>query len=90
MKMGAGRLWCPSVCLWCPEPVCSLTRSASPRRGLASEMAPARDTAAFAALAEVCAQGQVGQQTLTRAAVILAAKGGPVATTRVGDCVELL
>ena len=30
------------------------------------------------------------QQALTRVAVILAAKGGPVAAVQVGDCVELL
>lgn len=33
---------------------------------------------------------QSGQQALTRIAVILAAKGGPVDAVRVGDCVELL
>ena len=33
---------------------------------------------------------QTGQQALARVAVILAAKGGPVAAVRVGDCVELL
>ena len=33
---------------------------------------------------------QTGQQALTRVAVILAAKGGPVAAVQVGDCVELL
>ena len=33
---------------------------------------------------------QTGQQALTRVAVILAAKGGPVAAVGVGDCVELL
>jgi hypothetical protein len=63
------------------------------RRGLATEMARTRDTA-FAALAELCGRGQVGlqagQQALTRVAAILAAKGGPVAAVRVGDCVELL
>jgi hypothetical protein len=71
-----------------------LLRFAPARRGLAIEMARTRDTAAFAALAESCAQGRVGlqtgQQALTRVAVILAAKGGPVAAARVGDCVELL
>jgi hypothetical protein len=63
------------------------------RRGLATEMARTRDTA-FAALAELCGRGQVGlqagQQAPTRVAAILAAKGGPVAAVRVGDCVELL
>ena len=71
-----------------------LLRFAPARRGLATELARTRDTAAFAALAELCAQGQVGlqagQQALTRVAAILAAKGGPVAAVRVGDCVELL
>ena len=71
-----------------------LLRFAPVRRGLASEMARTRDTAAFAALAELCAQGraglQTGQQALTRVAVILAAKSGPVAAVQVGDCVELL
>ena len=60
-----------------------LLRFAPARRGLATEMARTRDTAAFAALAELCTQGRVGlqtgQQALTRVAVILAAKGGPVA-----------
>ena len=60
-----------------------LLRFAPARRGLAAEMARTRDTAAFAALAELCTQGRVGlqsgQQALTRVAVILAAKGGPVA-----------
>ena len=71
-----------------------LLRFAPARRGLAAEMARTRDPAAFAALAELCTQGgvglQTGQQALTRVAVILAAKGGPVAAVRVGDCVELL
>jgi Phage integrase family len=71
-----------------------LLRFAPARRNLATEMARTRDTAAFAALAEFCSQGRVGlqsgQQALTRVAVILAAKGGPVAAVRVGDCVELL
>jgi hypothetical protein len=71
-----------------------LLRFAPARRNLATEMARTRDTAAFAALAELCTQGRVGlqtgQQALTRVAVILAAKGGPVAAVLVGDCVELL
>ncbi len=71
-----------------------LLRFAPARRGLATEMARTRDPAVFAALAESCTQGRVGlqsgQQALTRVAVILAAKGGPVAAIRVGDCVELL
>jgi integrase len=71
-----------------------LLRFAPARRGLATEMARTRDSAAFAALAEACTQGRVGlqtgQQALTRVAVILAAKGGPVTAVRVGDCVELL
>ncbi|HET6213228.1 MAG TPA: hypothetical protein VFE14_10195, partial [Micromonosporaceae bacterium] len=71
-----------------------LLRFAPARRNLATEMARTRDAAAFAALAESCTQGRVGlqsgQQALTRVAVIVAAKGGPVAAVRVGDCVELL
>lgn len=71
-----------------------LLRFAPARRGLATEMARTRDTAAFAALAELCTQSRVGMQTeqqaLARVAVILAVKGGPVAAVRVGDCVELL
>jgi len=71
-----------------------LQRFAPTRRGLATEMARTRDTESFAALAELCTQGRVGlqtgQQALARVAVILAAKGGPVAAVRVGDCVELL
>jgi hypothetical protein len=71
-----------------------LLRFAPARRGLAAEMSRTRDTAAFAALAESCTHARVGlqtgQQALTRVAVILAAKGGPVAAVRVGDCVELL
>jgi hypothetical protein len=71
-----------------------LLRFAPARRGLATEMARTRDTAAFAGLAELCTHGRVGlqtgQQALTRVAVILAAKGGPVAAVRVGDCIELL
>ncbi len=70
-----------------------LLRFAPARRGLATEMARARDRVAFASLEQWCAQGQVGlqagQQALSRIAVILAAKGGPVAAVRVGDCVEL-
>jgi hypothetical protein len=57
-------------------------------------MARTRDSAAFAVLAGLCAQGRVGlqsgQQALTRVAVILAVKGGPAAAVQVGDCVELL
>ena len=71
-----------------------LLRFAPARRGLPAEMARTRDSAAFAALAELCTHGRVGlqtgQQALTRVAVILAAKGGPVAAVRVGDCMELL
>jgi hypothetical protein len=71
-----------------------LLRFAPARRGFAAEMARTRDSAAFAALAPLCAQGRVGlqtgQQALTRIGVIMAAKGGPVAAVRVGDCVELL
>ena len=71
-----------------------LLRFAPARRNLATEMARTRDAAPFAALAESCTQGRVGlqggQQALTRVAVILAAKGGPVAAVRVGDCVQLL
>jgi hypothetical protein len=64
------------------------------RRGLAIEVARTKDTAAFAELTELCTHARVGlqsgQQALTRVAVIVAAKGGPVAAVRVGDCVELL
>jgi hypothetical protein len=64
------------------------------RRGLATEMARTRDPEAFAALealrVQAAAGGQTGQQALTRVAVIMAVKGGPVAAIRVGDCVELL
>jgi hypothetical protein len=71
-----------------------LLRFAPARRGLATEMGRTRDLDAFAALAELCTQGRVGlqtgQQALTRIGVIMAAKGGPVAAVRVGDCVELL
>ena len=71
-----------------------LLRFAPARRALATEMARTRDTAAFTELAASCTNSQVGlqtgQQALTRVAVILAAKGGPVAAVRVGDCVELL
>ncbi len=71
-----------------------LLRFAPARRGLATEMGRTRDSAAFAALAEACTHAraglQTGQQALTRVAVILAAKGGPVAAVGVGDCVELL
>lgn len=69
-------------------------RFAPARRGLATEMARTRDSAAFAALTQACTQARVGlqsgQQALTRIAVILAAKGGLVADVAVGDCVELL
>jgi integrase-like protein len=71
-----------------------LLRFAPVRRNLAAEMARTRDPAAFAALAELCTQGRVGlqsgQQALTRIGVIMAAKGGPAAAVRVGDCAELL
>ena len=71
-----------------------LLRFAPARRGLAAEMGRTRDPAAFAALAQACvharAGSQTGQQAMARVAVILAAKGGPVAAVRVGDCVELL
>ncbi len=71
-----------------------LLRFAPARRGLATEMARTRDSAAFAVLAGLCTQSRVGlqsgQQALTRIAVILAAKGGPAAAVQVGDCVELL
>lgn len=71
-----------------------LLRLAPARRGLATEMARTRDPEAFAALEQLCTHGQVGlqagQQALTRIGVIMAAKGGPVAAVRVGDCVELL
>jgi Phage integrase family len=71
-----------------------LLRFAPARRGLAAEMGRTRDPAVFAALGQACTHAraglQTGQQALARVAVILAAKGGPVAAVRVGDCVELL
>jgi Phage integrase family len=71
-----------------------LLRFAPARRNLATEMARTRDSSAFVALTELCTQAraglQTGQQALTRIAMIMATKGGPVAAVRVGDCVELL
>ena len=71
-----------------------LLRFAPARRGLATEIGRSRDPHAFAALADLCTQGRVGlqtgQQAMARVGVIMAAKGGPVAAVRVGDCVELL
>jgi hypothetical protein len=71
-----------------------LLSSPAARRGLAVEMARTRDAAAFAELNSMLAAGavsrQVGQQAMTRIAVIMAAKGGTVADARVGDCLELL
>ena len=71
-----------------------LLNSASARRGLAIEMARTRDAAGFADLTGMCTAGrvglQVGQQALTRIAVLMAAKGGQVGDVRVGDCLELL
>jgi hypothetical protein len=64
------------------------------RRGLAVEMARARDSVAFAELTRICTNApvgvQAGQRALTGIAVIMAAKGGLVADIIVGDCVELL
>lgn len=71
-----------------------LLRFAPARRALATEMARTRDSKVFAVLNQACIEGsvglQTGQQALTRIAIIMAAKGGPVAAVRVGDCVELL
>ncbi|WP_104175139.1 site-specific integrase [Arthrobacter sp. Y81] len=71
-----------------------LLRFAPARRALATEMARTRDSKAFAVLNQACTDAHVGlqtsQQALTRIAVIMAAKGGPVSSVRVGDCVELL
>ena len=71
-----------------------LLNTAAARRGLAVEMARTRDAAAFAELNSMWTAGavgrQVGQQAMTRIAVIMAAKGGTVADARVGDCLELL
>jgi len=57
-----------------------LLSSPAARRGLAVEMARTRDAAAFAELNSMLAAGavsrQVGQQAMTRIAVIMAAKGG--------------
>ncbi len=71
-----------------------LLRFSPVRRGLATEMARTRDSQAFTVLNQACTEAHVGSQTsqqaLTRIAVIMAAKGGPVSAVRVGDCVELL
>ena len=71
-----------------------LLRFAPARRGLAAEMARTRDRRGVRRARRAVHPGRVGQQSgqqaLTRIAVILAAKGGPVAAVRVGDCVELL
>ena len=71
-----------------------MVTSPQARRNLAVEMARTRDTATFAELDRMCVAGgvglQVGQQALTRIAVIMAAKGGTVGDVRVGDCLELL
>ena len=71
-----------------------LLRFPPARRALATEMARTRDSTAFAALNQACLEGPIGlqaaQQALTRIAIIMAAKGGPVSAVRVGDCVELL
>ncbi len=71
-----------------------LLRFAPARRNLATEMARTRDSGAFAELAESCTRAQVGLQSgqlaLTRVAMIMAAKGGPVSEVRVGDCVQIL
>ncbi|QCO98585.1 site-specific integrase [Arthrobacter sp. 24S4-2] len=71
-----------------------LLRFAPARRSLTTEMARTRDSKAFADLNQACTEAhvelQTSQQALTRIAVIMAAKGGPVAAVRVGDCVELL
>ena len=72
-----------------------LLRFAPARRSLAAEMARTRDPAGVrrAGRAVHAAAGsgcRAGQQALSRIAVIMAAKGGPVATSRVGDCLELL
>ena len=71
-----------------------LLRFAPARRNLATEMARTRNSTAFAELAESCTRAQVGlqsgQQALTRIAMIMAAKGGPVSEVRVGDCVQML
>jgi hypothetical protein len=59
-----------------------LLRFAPARRALATEMARTRDSKAFAVLNQACTEAHVGlqtsQQALTRIAVIMAAKGGPV------------
>ena len=71
-----------------------LLRFAPARRGLATEMARTRDAGGVRRARRSCTRGRVGlqtgQQALTRIAVIMAAKGGPVAAVSVGDCVELL
>ena len=70
-----------------------LLRFAPARRGLAAEMARTRDRGVRRARRVVHTPKvglQTGQQALVEVAVILAAKGGPVAAVGVGDCVELL
>jgi hypothetical protein len=71
-----------------------LLRFAPARRSLTTEMARTRDSKAFADLNQACTEPhvelQTSQQALTRIAVIMAAKGGPVSAVRVGDCIELL
>jgi integrase len=63
-------------------------------RGLAAEMARARDGAAFARLAALASRedviAQARAEALNRIAIIMAAKGGTAADIAVGDCVQLL
>ncbi len=71
-----------------------LVRFAPARRGLADELARAREPAAFARLADMCHDAglatQTGQTALTRIGLMMAAKGGTVADVTVGDCLQLV
>jgi hypothetical protein len=71
-----------------------LLRCPSAPRNLAAEMARIRDGKAFAELTELCQSGSAGSYgrlaALGKIAVIIAARGGAVASITVGDCVQLL
>jgi integrase len=70
-----------------------LLGTASPR-GVAAEMGRTRDPAGIAALRELRETGSVARRTsgdaIERAALIMAAKGGPVSDITPGDCMQLL
>jgi hypothetical protein len=71
-----------------------LASFAPARRGLAEEMARARDSSTFARLTAMCHDSglatQTGQTALTRIGLVMAAKGGTVADITVGDCLQLV